>query len=82
MGKSERDGDGDGDGAMPRVVGSPRQELDVARVETRPPRKRHASWKQLLAEAATQCETLLPGRTRRERTVAHDELRPRMYPTG
>ena len=44
---------------MPRGVGSPSQELDLASVRTRPLRKRQSSWKEPLAEAVTRCEPLI-----------------------
>ena len=64
---------------MPREGDLPNREMDVARVGDKALRKRQASWKQPLADAATKSEPLVNfaaspsnGR-RRERTVAHDE---------
>ena len=56
---------------MPREVGSPSQELDVAHVGTRPQRNKQASWKQPLAEAATRCEPLINSAARLSQ-LAHD----------
>ena len=65
---------------MPGEGDSPNQEMDVARVGNKALRKRQASWRQPLAEAATKTEPLTDSAARlhqlgwrRERTVAHDE---------
>ena len=74
---------------MPREGDLANREIDVARVGDKALRKRQASWKQPLAEAATKTGTLadcaarlhqLGGR--RARTMAHDERRERMCPAG